>query len=225
MAAQRLRFQVFNLELQEGLAESHALERDEDEFDAVFDHLIVIHEPTRETVGTYRLQTGESAARHLGYYSAREFDFEPFESIRRQLIELGRACVHRDHRTAQVLGLLWRGIAYYAKEHGARYLIGCSSLTSQDEDLGASMYRHLTPEHLAPSAFRTIPLPAYMCPMNGTAPSLLPPPRLLRGYLALGAKLCGPPALDRRFQTIDFLTMLDLEKLPPLAQRHFFGKD
>jgi putative hemolysin len=61
--------------------------------------------------------------------------------------------------------------------------------------------------------------------MNGTAPSLLPPPRLLRGYLALGAKLCGPPALDRRFQTIDFLTMLDLEKLPPLAQRHFFGKD
>ena len=31
--------------------------------------------------------------------------------------------------------------------------------------------------------------------------------------MAVGAKICGPPAIDREFKTIDFLTFLDLEKL------------
>jgi len=48
-------------------------------------------------------------------------------------------------------------------------------------------------------------------------------PKLLRAYLALGAKICGPPALDRQFKTIDFLTLLDLETLHPLARQRFFG--
>src|SRR5437660_1445211 len=67
-AAQVLRFEVFNLELNEGLASSHAAGRDEDPFDAVCDHLVVEHLPTSQIVGTYRLQTGLNAASHLGYY-------------------------------------------------------------------------------------------------------------------------------------------------------------
>src|SRR5689334_12749258 len=92
-AAQALRFEVFNLELGEGLAHSFATRRDSDPFDSVCDHLLVEHTPTGEVVGTYRLQTGRMAAANRGYYSEQEFDFAPFERVRGELIELGRACV------------------------------------------------------------------------------------------------------------------------------------
>ena len=112
--AQALRFTVFNLELNEGLTESLATCLDADPFDEVCDHLLVEHLPTGEIVGTYRLQTGHTAAVNRGYYSEQEFDFRPFEPIRAELIELGRACVHSHHRNLIVLGLLWKGIADYA---------------------------------------------------------------------------------------------------------------
>jgi len=223
-AAFRLRFLVFNLELDEGLEAAYKEGYDTDEFDADCDHLIVEHRWTLQVVGTYRLQTGASAARNLGYYSAREFDFTPYESLRDSIVELGRASIHREHRSLQVLSLLWRGIAAYAKEHRARYLVGCSSLTSQDPKAGSAMYLSLQ-QYLANSALRTTPhqdfeipiLPAYS---NGAS---VQPPKLLRAYLSIGAKICGPPALDREFKTIDFLTLLDLHSISGCARSRFLS--
>ncbi len=222
-AAQSLRFEVFNLELNEGLAESFQTGRDADPFDAVCDHLLVEHSPSKQVVGTYRLQTGQMAAVKRGYYSAQEFDFTPYERVRDQMIELGRACVHRSHRNLAVLGLLWKGIADYARERGARYLIGCSSITSQDAAVGASAYAELCRKHLAPPEFRTRPQPRYECPLQRLAEDAPKIPKLLRAYLSVGAKICGPPALDREFKTIDFLTLVDLETLPALARARFLG--
>src|SRR5713226_9932069 len=160
-AAQSLRFQVFNLELNEGLEQSYATGLDQDPVDAVCDHLIVEHVPSAHIVGTYRLQTGHNAVAYRGYYCAQEFEFEVFEPLRAEMIELGRACVHPQHRNLVVLGLLWKGIAGYARQHAGRYLFGCSSITSQDPSEGASAYTHLCRRHLAPSPWRTRPLPAY----------------------------------------------------------------
>ena len=116
-----MRFEVFNLELGEGLAESYATGLDVDPFDEFCDHLIVEEAATGTIVGTYRLQTGQLAAANLGYYSEREFDFAPYESFRCEMIELGRACVHADHRNFNLLHLLWRGIARYAIDRKARF--------------------------------------------------------------------------------------------------------
>jgi putative hemolysin len=223
-AAQQLRFQVFNLELNEGLAQSYATGLDADPFDAVCDHLIVEHLATQQVVGTYRLQTGRSAAQNVGYYSAQEFEFAPFEPMRNEIIELGRACVHRQHRNLIVLGLLWKGIADYAKAHRARYLVGCSSLTSQDAAVGASVYTELCRKHfLADLPWRTQPTAAFECQLDRLAEEEVKIPKLLRAYLTLGAKICGAPALDRQFKTIDFLTMLDLKSLTPAARDRFLG--
>jgi putative hemolysin len=222
-AAQVLRFEVFNLELNEGLSQSYAKGFDEDPFDAVCDHLLVEYLPSQQIVGTYRLQTGANAARQLGYYCAQEFEFSPLEPLRGTMVELGRACVHKQHRNLIVLGMLWKGIAGYAQANGARYLFGCSSITSQDEAVGASAYASLARNHLVEPRFRTNPLPAYECSLNQLAAGPVNLPKLLRAYLAVGAAICGPPALDRQFKTIDFLTLLDLEKLPPLARERFFG--
>lgn len=208
-AAQRLRFRVFNLELGEGLARSHASGFDEDEFDAVCDHLVVCERESACVVGTYRLQTGAMARAGLGYYSEREFEFAPFESRRDRIVELGRACIDSAHRSFAVLSLLWRGIAAYALERGARYLVGCSSLTSQDEAAGAAAWRRLR-GHAVEGDLLTRPRAGFVCGLANEGP---PPeiPRLLTAYLALGAQLCGPPAIDREFGTIDFLTWLDLD--------------
>jgi putative hemolysin len=223
-AAQRLRFQVFNVELNEGLAESHATGLDADPFDAVCDHLLVQHVPSGEIVGTYRLQTGTNAAKQLGYYCAQEFEFGIFEPLRNEIVELGRACVHRQHRNLIVLGLLWKGIADYAQARGARYLIGCSSLTSQDAAIGASAYTELCRrKNLAELRYITRPTSAFECPLDQLAEDEVQIPKLLRAYLSLGAKICGPPALDRQFQTIDFLTLLDLEAMPAAARERFLG--
>jgi putative hemolysin len=222
-SAQRLRFEVFNLELNEGLDAAYLSGLDADRFDECCDHLLVEDTRTGAVVGTYRLQTGQLAAANHGYYSAQEFDFSPFESVRCETVELGRACVHRDHRKLNVLNLLWRGIANYATERRARYLIGCSSLASQDARLGAAMYAALCAEHLAAEGFRTEPIGEFRFAMDVPAADCPPAPKLLRAYLSLGARICGPPALDREFKTIDFLTLLDLRMIPDAVRNHFLG--
>jgi putative hemolysin len=222
-AAQVLRFEVFNLELNEGLASSLATGLDADPFDPVCDHLLVEHVPSRAIVGTYRLQTGLSARAHLGYYCAQEFQFDVFEPLRGQIVELGRACVHRQHRNLVVLGLLWKGIADYTKARGGRYLMGCSSITSQDPAAGASAYADLCRKHLVPPQWRTTPLPAYECSLQQVTAEPVKIPKLLRAYVTLGAKICGPPALDPHFKTIDFLTLMDLDTMHPLARQRFLS--
>jgi putative hemolysin len=220
-AVQALRFAVFNLELHEGLETSYATGLDADPFDEVCDHLMVEDQRTQAVVGTYRLQAGDRAAAHRGFYSAQEFDLAPFAGVQSSLIELGRACVHRDHRNLAVLSLLWRGIYAYACARGARYLIGCSSLTSQDPREGASMFEELSRKHLVEPAFRAAPLPTVACPLNEKLPKLPKVPTLLAAYLAIGAKICGPPAVDREFKTIDFLTFLNLATLPESTVKRY----
>lgn len=207
-AAQALRFEVFNLELDEGLVQSYDSGLDADPFDEACDHLLVFE--ADQVVGTYRLQTGQRAAACHGYYSEREFDFRPFEPMRASMLELGRACIARGHRNFAVLNLLWKGIATYAAERGVRHLVGCSSLTATDDAVGAAAHRLLA-AHAAPPAWRTLPQPGFACRLDGAAVAAPPIPRLLAAYLSLGARLCGPPAVDREFRTIDFLTWLDLE--------------
>lgn len=218
-AAFRLRFRVFNLEMNEGLASSYQTGEDTDAFDKVCDHLIVRHGATDEIVGTYRLQTGETAERNLGYYSEREFDFAPYRSLRPEVVELGRACIHPDHRKYEVLMLLWKGIARYARQRRARYLIGCSSLSTEDQNVGSAMYERLRPM-LAAEELLTMPQAGYDFPLVPNAAEVNPP-KLLRAYLSVGARICGPPALDRDFHTIDFLTLMDLNNLSPSVRSRF----
>jgi putative hemolysin len=221
IAACRLRFNVFNVELGEGLSSSYSTGLDRDLFDSVCDHLIVEDQEDGKVVGTYRMQSGITAGAKLGYYSAQEFEFAPYEPIREQVLELGRASIDRQHRSSEVLTLLWRGIAQYAKYHGLRYLIGCSSLNSQDPLEGWSLYRQLASQ-LVSFEYITAPTTAFSLPCRESEPAIpVKVPKLLRTYLGVGARICGPPAWDRAFGTIDFLTLLDLDQITPAARSRF----
>ncbi|MGO9336343.1 MAG: GNAT family N-acetyltransferase [Terracidiphilus sp.] len=244
-AACRLRFRVFNLELGEGLETSYQTGLDVDRFDLCCEHLLVEDKnsinPIRRIVGTYRMQSGATAARNLGYYSEQEFVLAPYEPLRPGILELGRACIDREHRTPEVLMLLWRGIAQYATDMGLRYLVGCSSINSQDPAEGWQMYRQLEHYRVSPE-FETVPTAAYACPIEHQgaqaqtspcdsesmpdAPDQPPPPKvpkLLKTYLAIGARIAAAPAWDREFGTIDFLTLLDLKLLSQSARNRFLA--
>lgn len=221
-AACRLRFRVFNLEMGEGLAESYANGMDRDAYDDVCEHLLVEEKTTGRIVGTYRMQSGITAWQSLGYYSAQEFDFAPYEPLRPQLLELGRACIEREHRSSEVLTLLWRGIAQYAQHHRLRYLIGCSSVPSQDAATGWSMYYRLAP-FLAAKELCTMPVAECRLPAPPSDTAVPEPsvPKLLKTYLAVGARICSEPAWDRGFGTIDFLTLQDMEALSATVRSRF----
>ncbi|MFZ0338115.1 MAG: hypothetical protein WAL45_08800, partial [Terracidiphilus sp.] len=164
-----------------------------------------------------------------------------YEPLRPGILELGRASIDREHRTPEVLMLLWRGIAQYATDMGLRYLLGCSSLNSNDPAEGWRMYRRLENFRVA-REFETTPTASYACPPElqdadaqplacQTDRSGLPAtptmqgkvPKLLKTYLAIGARIAAPPAWDREFRTIDFLTLLDLKLLSAAARNRFLA--
>jgi putative hemolysin len=183
----------------------------------------MVHDSTTGMlVGTYRMQTGYRALGNLGYYGAQLFDLTPFEPIRGEILELGRACVHQDYRNTTALFLLWKGIASYATLCTARYLIGCSSLSSQDQNEGLALYHSLRDKYLVEPALRTEPQLAARC--TQTRELATPPrtPRLFRAYLDVSGRLCGPPAIDPVFRTIDFLTLVDLHGIPDRVRARFF---
>ena len=223
-AACRLRFRVFNVELGEGLESAYQTGIDSDQFDVVCDHLLVEDKTDRRVVGTYRMQSGVKAGRKLGYYSEREFDFSPYEPLRKDILELGRASIERGYRTPEVLTLLWRGIAQYATEKGLRYLVGCSSLNSKEPSLGWQVYRQLDPYKVAPE-WETKPTPEFACPDEAAVEGepAVQIPKLLKTYMAIGARICSAPAWDREFGTIDFLTLMDLKTISRSARNRFLA--
>ena len=240
-AACRLRFKVFNIELGKGLESSYETGLDTDHFDLFCEHLLVEDKlaengSARRIVGTYRMQSGATAAQNLGYYSEQEFDLSPYEGMRSEILELGRASIDREHRTPEVLTLLWRGIAQYATNMQLRYLIGCSSLNSVDPCEGWQMYAQLQNYRVA-EGFETVPTEGFACPGGPSqersdnaldlpvesAPEPVKVPKLLKTYLAIGARICGAPAWDREFGTIDFLTLLDLRTISSSARNRFLA--
>ena len=224
-AALKLRFEVFNLELNEGLSESFLTFRDRDPFDDQCDHLLIIDNRTRETVGTYRMQTKEMADKGIGFYSNGEFQLDMLPpAIPENAVELGRACVARNYRNSKVLFMLWRGIANYLFFSGKRYLFGCSSLTSQDEAEGIAFYHWLHEKGYVERSVNLLPQPGFELDgenWRGVAVPAVPP--LMKIYLRYGVKVIGLPAIDREFKTIDYLVLLDKESLSPEVLRMFVG--
>jgi putative hemolysin len=223
-AIQRLRFEVFNMELGEGLAESAVTGRDVDAFDETCHHLMVTDLASGAVVGCYRLQTASMADANIGFYSATLFDLASMPAdAARQSIELGRACVASAHRSTVVLFLLWKGLAMYITHNRMRFLFGCCSITSQDPAEGSEVLRYLEERgHMHPE-WRIQPVPDKACPLVEVARAASKVPKLFRTYLRYGALACGPPAIDREFKTIDYLVVLDVKAISRRTFEMFFG--
>jgi len=221
VAAQRLRYKVFCEEMGADLHRHDG--RDIDAFDAVCEHLIVVDETLGKVVGTYRILAPSGARRLKCMYSESEFRIDSLKPIAHEIFEVGRACIHPAYRSSGALARLWTGLGAYVRDHRVKYLAGCASvpLDSGSLNLGA-LRAELMSKHLAPEDFRVEPIRGLQSlgdPM-GSRPAV---PPLLKGYLRLGAWVCGEPAWDPDFDSADFLVLLPIERMVPRYAQHFLG--
>ncbi len=236
--AQRLRYQVFYEEMSAVPSRiAQFRRRDEDAYDAICDHLIVVDldqttrplrragHPTPKVVGTYRVLRQDAAERSLGFYTSSEFDIAPLVAARSpnyRFMELGRSCVLAPYRTKRSVELLWHGLWTYVREHKIDVMIGCASLTGVDPAEHAEALSFLHHNALAPPEWRCrahnhLHVAMDRVPKHeiNTKAVLKTMPPLIKAYLRLGAFIGDGAVVDRQFGTTDVLVILPVEKIDP----------
>jgi len=217
--AQRLRYKVFAEEMGAEVDGPEGL--DVDGFDAFCDHLLVRESETHQVIGTYRILSPQQASEAGGHYSAGEFDLSRLSHLFDRTVEVGRACVHQDYRNGGTITMLWAGLAKYMQMHHYEYMIGCASVPMADGGhMAASLYHKLKEKHLAAPEYHVFPhCPLPIETLQKDLQVDCPP--LIKGYLRLGAEICGEPAWDSFFNTADMLVMLSLSKINHRYASHF----
>jgi putative hemolysin len=132
---------------------------------------------------------------------------------------MGRAVVREDHRNGGVVLLMWAGILAYLDRCGYDYVTGCVSVPVQgaeDEVPGAQIRGvrdFVRRRHAAPAEYTVYPYRPVTVDGRGLddidPPARVGVPPLMRGYLRLGAQVCGEPAHDPDFGVGDFPALLD----------------
>lgn len=225
--AQRLRYRVFAQEM--GAVLSKTLPgHDIDLFDDYCEHLLVRDVDSQEVIGTYRVLTPTQARRVGSTYSDTEFDLTRLRGLRSRMVELGRVCVHAEHRHGGVILLLWGALVEFMVRNQLDTMIGCASIPMQHNGVpsghaAASIWRQVRQTHLAAIEYRVTPRVAL--PVEQLDDSLdVEPPALIKGYLRLGAKVLGAPAWDPDFNSADLPMMMRIADLPPRYVKHFSEK-
>src|SRR4051812_11238029 len=219
-AAQRLRHNVFTSEPGfelSGASPGFEAGLDADRFDEHCDHLLVREDNTGELVGCYRMLPPPGAIAAGGLYTATEFDVTGLDALRPSLVEMGRAVVRDDHRNGGVVLLMWAGILAYLDRCGYDYVTGCVSVPVEDSDIPGRQIRGVRDfvmrRHAAPSEYTVHPYRPVTIGGRGldaiAPPARVTLPPLMRGYLRLGAQVCGEPAHDLDFGVGDFPALLD----------------
>jgi putative hemolysin len=228
-AALRLRFEVFNLELREGLQSSYESGFDSDVYDTFCDHIIVKEITTGKVVGTYRLLPQWKAEKHIGFYSENEFDLSKFKNVPGQSLELGRSCVAKKYRSLAVINLLWNGISKYLEMHSISNLFGCASFHTNNVKEIAAAFAYLQLYHSAPEEYHVKPLdscamkiPFQLLTSHDIESAYKKFPSLVKGYLRLGAMICGEPAYDKEFGTTDILIVINAQRISDKYKNHYY---
>lgn len=222
--AQRLRYQVFAGEMGARLTGSEP-GHDIDLFDDYCEHLLVRDQASGDVVGTYRVLTPAQAKRVGSTYSDTEFDLTRLRSLRDRMVELGRSCVHADHRHGGVILALWGALAEFMERNQLDTMIGCASIPMQCHGLvsgqaAASIWHQVKQTHLAAIEYHVrprLPLPVEQFDHS----VVIEPPALIKGYLRLGAKVLGAPAWDPDFNSADLPMMMRIQDLPSRYRKHF----
>ena len=217
--ALNLRYEVF---YKEALKKSSFVHIDVDKYDLICDHLIIIDKEIDQVIGTYRLISSTFSEK---FYSETEFVMDKVKNASGIKLELGRACVDRRYRNGLAIALLWKGVSEYMKKVEAKYLFGCSSISTTNIVEVSLIYKYIKELHLSADNFRVFPKPKYKVKelnyyqeafdkynINTKAIADFIPP-LLKSYFKAGSVICGEPALDKKFKCADFFTILDIDTL------------
>ncbi len=235
-AAERLRYSVFVEELGgDGHLVDHDARLERDEFDPIADHLVLIDErrdPSSldHVVGVYRLLTESHAAETGRFYSEAEYDLRRLKATGQRLLELGRSCVHRDHRSGLALRQLWAGLAAYVQRHDIGILFGVASFHGADASVHAAPLTHLYHRHLAPEDLRVRALDPVYAAMDqlpvetvDRVAAMRDVPALIKSYLRLGGFVGDGAFVDHAFNTTDVCLVMDTRRMTDAARNRYTG--
>jgi len=236
-AAQRLRYQVFVVELGgDGPLVDHENRLERDAFDPHFDHLILVDrrvDPAglNHVIGAYRILPGDRRAAAGRFYSETEFDIAPLLASGRKLLELGRSCVQADHRGGTAMFHLWNGLAEYVLDRGIEILFGAASFHGTDIARLAEPLSWLHHHHLAPPEMRVRALPSQRQEMDliprdrlDRKTALAEIPALIKAYLRLGGFVGDGAWIDRDFNTTDVCLVMDTGQMSARHRKYYIRK-
>lgn len=224
-AALSLRYDVFSVEMSGRKAAGGETRLEFDAYDFKCRHLIVVSKETGKTVGTYRLNSTETVRSTDDFYSANEFTIEDLpREVLRDGIEIGRACIALEHRNTKVFFLLWKALLACLRQSGKRYFFGCCSIFTQDQTAGRKVFRRLIRDGRMHESFSVMPCRnglSLVGEEDEVDADEVELPALFNMYLRIGARVCGPPMIDREFGTIDFFVVLDTKDVPERYRKMF----
>jgi L-ornithine Nalpha-acyltransferase len=213
-AALALRYQVFAGELSgAGPTVDHVRQIECDDFDVVCDHLLLWH--AGQVVGTYRMLDEAGASRMGRFYTEGEFDLSAVRASGKRLLEVGRSCLHKDHRGGVAMLHLWAGVVAEIKRRGAELVFGAGSLPSVDPAVAGPLVLMLQARYLALPDLCPVVHPDGALDLTGvrppkdtlTAMSQVPP--LLKSYLRAGARVGQGAYVDRDLGLTDVCILLE----------------
>ncbi len=237
IASQKLRYKIFFEE--DGAKPSEQVlkeQRDFDEFDEYCDHLIAINRnagdnPEDYIIGTYRLLRKDGAKKLGKWYSQSEFDVEKFMNYDGEVLELGRACVHKDFRTKIVMSMLWNGLAAYMFDYDIKLMFGCGSflgvnVNEHKEALSYLYYNHVAGGDLEISARTKNAVPYPIIPKEeiDEKRAFLSLPTMIKGYLRVGCKVSKSIFVDYDFNTFDVCIIFETKNLRQDYLNHYEKK-
>jgi putative hemolysin len=196
----------------------------EERFNEHCEHLVVRDVASDDIVGAYRILGPQDAGRYGGYYADRDFDLALLIVLRDRMLEVDRPCVHPRFPFENVMTHLWSALARYLIENRLDYILGSAGVSLRDGGhVAASIYRMACARFMSPDDYRVFP--RRRLPLEGLSDTRkveLPP--LLKGYLDLGAWVCGEPALVRSEGMAEFPILLPLARMQGRDARDFLAK-
>lgn len=209
----KLRYEIFNIELDEGIKENETIQRDIDKFDSNCDHLIVKDKASNRIIGTYRIHPSWKIHKE-GFYTSTEFNISKLKLEKGRNIEVGRACIHPEHRGNMIIAILWMALRQYCIENKVDALFGVASIPKCEIEELTSLYKCLLDKgHLINDGTVT-PLPEQRAELVANPPETFRKEllgSLIKGYLKIGAKLIGEPVFDPIFGCYDFFVLLEMK--------------
>jgi putative hemolysin len=234
-SSQRLRYKIFFEEMGAPLTPEVArTKRDQDMFDDVCDHLLVVdHQPDGgyRMVGTYRLLRREGMRKVGRFYTDGEYDISVIHNYPDEVLEVGRSCVDPAYRNRAVMQLLWRGIGAYVTRFDVGLMFGCASFHGTDSAEHAMALSYLHHYHQAPRELCPVALQERYVEMNlmpkeqvDEKSAFVSLPALIKGYLRLGGYIGRGAVIDQEYNTTDVSIVVKTDRVSDkYAQR--YGKD
>jgi putative hemolysin len=201
--------------------------RDSDPFDAICRHVLVEDTATGALMCSFRLLPLPNGRAIEQCYSAQFYELSALKDFTGPMVEMGRFCIHPDHRDPDILRAAWGAMTSYVDAQGVEMLFGCASFKGISEEAYLDAFTLLKDRHIAPKRW----LPRIKAPrifpfarnLTARAPDLraamkaMPP--LLKTYLAMGGWVSDHAVVDPNMNTLHVFTGLEIGAIPPARAR------